>query len=61
MAKVARKIVQIAGRGEGERYYPAIYALADDGSLWCQSASGTPWQMLEPLPDREEPNDDLPF
>ncbi len=48
------KIVQIAAAEEGG--FPALYALADDGSLWKRGrieGEGIRWVEVEPPPPEE--------
>lgn len=52
--KVIRKIIQIAIEQavvEDESGY--VYALCDDGSLWCASCEdcAPEWKLIETLPD----------
>ncbi len=67
MSKVTykRRIVQIAASRIDEGAV-ALYALADDGTLWRAYDHGgdnerqapffdEPWEQIEPLPDRSKP------
>lgn len=62
---MARKIVQISAvapghAGPGARgYYPAVIALADDGTVWCsglvpESGSFGMWEKLPAFPATDE-------
>jgi len=62
MRKYPRKIVQIAAHGEGDSTCSALYALADDETLWRLSGFTTPrWEQVQALPDREEDDSNVPF
>jgi hypothetical protein len=53
---VPRKVVQIAATTTGESpgcFYLHLFALADDGTIWCHKPEIAGWMLLAGLPDAE--------
>lgn len=48
-----RKIVQVAVAPNDSKNQGAVFAVADDGSLWAWA--GGDWDQFPPLPPIEEP------
>lgn len=51
---MARKIVQIAAHGEGERTFSTLFALCDDGSVWSKVLHDA-WFEIPAIPQDDEP------
>jgi len=50
---MTRKIVQIAACAEDDGHglpIRVVYALADDGTLWCRRGWGNEWELQPDLP-----------
>lgn len=54
-----RKIVQIAVMPGSEKYLPALFALADDGTVWAGNTSKGEFQWKRQYPQLPDDNANL--
>lgn len=51
-----RKPVQLTFAPGDDNFYPRVYALCDDGSIWClplKPGGDDTWQAVKPIPQKE--------
>lgn len=52
-----RKPIQLAYASGDDNFYPRVYALCDDGSIWClplKPSGGDTWQAVKSIPQGEK-------